>query len=93
MSTNPNNRPPITIDVIRDHAAAVMQEGHGKDAYSSQVSAIAHVLQMRNDPCNNPPGPILIVQPTGGGKYATRNCIGFIAGGVVGAGGYGSVFV
>jgi len=31
MSTNPNNRPPITIDVIRDHAAAAMQEGHGKD--------------------------------------------------------------
>ena len=60
-----------------------MQEGHGKDAYSSQIDAITHVLQMWNNPSNHPPGPILLVQPTGGGKSATRNCIGFIAGGVV----------
>ena len=83
MSTNTNNRPPVTIDVIRDYAAVAMQEGHGKDAYSSQIDAITHVLQMRNDPSNHPAGPILLVQPTGGGKSATRNCIGFIAGGVV----------
>ena len=82
MSTNTNNHPPVTIDVIRDHAAVAMQEGHGKDAYSSQIDAITHVLQMQNDPSNHPPGPIWLVQLTGGGKSATRNCIGFVALGV-----------
>jgi hypothetical protein len=73
----------ITPTFLRDQAAAAMLEGHGRQAYASQIDVISHVCDMVVNSTDHCPGPVLLVRPTGAGKSATRDCIGFILGGVV----------
>ena len=79
---SPPASPAYPMVVARRLATVTMQDIFGKTPLPWQEKVIAHMNLMQGPRCGVPTAPILLIQPTGGGKSMVRDTFAAAHGGI-----------